>query len=234
MKFDKNKYKSKKKWKDSLTDNVRANELLSPVYFIFTYFLIKGSLSFDFIVLQYTFLSTLIYIYASNYFQPDLDVDHSRPGMGHFPLGRWVNAYWSGRFFKIVFKPINRLWYWMWHPYGKLLTHRGIGHWPILGVWLRVSYLFLWIIFFQGFLELFGINFELLNIFLNGAGYWVKAFFPWSQNFGSNYWFLFCFPVYLSDIIHIFVDYIDSAKRGLAFCPKKIPRGKIYKFFKKS
>ena len=38
MKFDKNKYKSKKKWKDSLTDNVRANEILSPAYFLFTYF----------------------------------------------------------------------------------------------------------------------------------------------------------------------------------------------------
>lgn len=235
MRLSKKKKRGRKKtrkWSNSLTDNVRANELLSPLYFFITYIILNNNqFSWDFLVFQYSFFSTLTYIYASNYFQPDLDIHHSRPGMGHFPLGRWVGEYRFGRALKMMVYPINRLWYWLWHPFGATFTHRGVGHWPVIGVWLRVGYLWLWAMFFQGIFQ--GLN------FLEGFKYtiyikhFLEMFYPWGEGFGTKYWFLFCFPVYLSDSIHILVDYIDSVKRGFSFCPPKIPRGWIAKNYQK-
>lgn len=138
----------KKKLGKQLTDNVKANETVSPLYYALILFLLNYHTHIPYWSgkvftsgIFYAFISTLIYVFASNFFQPDLDIHRNRPGMGHFPFGRWVGAFKYGRFLKWVAFPINRIWYYLWHPYGQLLTHRGVGHWPLIGVWIRIAYL---------------------------------------------------------------------------------------------
>lgn len=222
-----------KKLKKSLTDNVKANELMSPFYFVLILFLLhfhhkimfwKGWNFQSGIILS--LLSTFAYIFASNYYQPDLDIHRNRPGMGHFPLGRWIGRWKYGRFLKFIFYPINRAWYYLWHPYGQAMTHRGFGHYPIIGVFLRTIYLYCALKSVQLFLLFFGINLTLLNSFIS----FLLSFFPGHKDFASVSWFLFCFPVYVSDLIHFLVDYYDSARKGMTFCPKAIPRGWIASF----
>lgn len=222
--------KVEKDIKLKLTDNVKFNEMLAPLYFTaMTVFLnyyygldylkpLYGSASF------YALLSTGLYIFVANYFQPDLDVRNSRPGMGHFPLGRWVGGLKFGQFLKWVVYPINRIWFHLWMPYSRLLTHRGAGHWPILSVWLRVWYLMFWVYLLEFALKIMypEVNISFIKTILH-------AFFPWDKNFGNFYFLLFCFPIYLSDTVHIAVDYYDAYKRGMSFCPPKIPRGLIVK-----
>lgn len=288
--------KKEKYDKSALTDNVRANEVFSPVYFLLVVLFLNQIGGFPlyqgayFGSVGYAFFSTLIYIFASNYFQPDLDVMTNRPGMGHFPIGRWSQSWKIGRGLRFFLYPINRLWYYLWSPYSELLTHRGAGHWPIWGVWIRVSYLLLivfifetllkqpaknltiiyfglfliWIIFKWLKLKWFNQPMKLQMIYGGKLAHWVfgwllfafiiggmiwmqsqkihpnisffkewlNSFFPWHKNFLNLYWMLFCFPIYLSDMVHIGVDFYDSKKRGLNFCPNKIPRGLISKVFK--
>ena len=223
--------KEKKKYdKSALTDNVKFNEMLAPLYFVLVTFVLTRFFQMPLYerffqsAMFYAFCSTLVYLFSTNYFQPDLDIMTNRPGMGHFPMGRWVGAYKFGRFFKWAVYPLNRAWYWLWHPYGRLLTHRGAGHWPILSVWLRVGYLLFFVVILNFILNIIHPS---LNIrFIQD---WLVSFFPWSTNFGKLSWILFCFPIYLSDTVHIAVDYYDAVKRGLSFCPPRIPRGLITK-----
>ena len=168
------------------------------------------------------FLSMLVYIYSSHYYQPDLDIHVNRPGMGHFPLGRVTGSFKYGRFLKWLFYPVNRAWYYLWHPYGYLLTHRGIGHYPIIGVMLRTAYLMGWVLVAQKLL----IATPYPHL-LDPVWRWLRAFFPGSPDFGAVYFLLWCLPVYLSDFFHWLVDYYDSVRKGLSFCPPKIPRGLI-------
>lgn len=259
--------------KDALSDNVLANKAISPFVFVgivaFFYFSVKipmisSSSSIFYGSIGSGFIFILIYLYASSYFQPDLDVSGNRPGMTHFPTGLWIRKYRIGRFFKwffntsvysllneslpflkklkkykkikISFIPFNVIhplrivflildfsvtscWYHLWTPYASLLTHRGIGHWPIVGVYLRIIYLKVIIYPIEFFFEI-----PYLSNYLN-------MFFPNSESFLSYYWITLCLPVFLSDCIHIFVDYIDAFKRGVSFCPKGIPRGLIYQIF---
>ena len=37
----------------------------------------------------------------------------------------------------MAFKPITLLWYYSWEPFAYLWTHRGVTHWPVIGVWLK-------------------------------------------------------------------------------------------------
>lgn len=214
--------------KDKLTDNVRFNERMSPFYFglliLILHFHFKMELINNFFssAFFYAFVSTVIYIFSSNYFQPDLDIMSNRPGMGHFPLGRWVGSFKLGRVLKMFVYPINRLWYYLWYPYARLLTHRGAGHWPIWGVWIRVWYLMIWFL-------IFNLIFSKININISFIEIWLKSFFPWDKNFGTIYFLLFCFPIYLSDTVHIGVDFYDSYSGSKSFCPPKIPRGLITK-----
>jgi len=217
--------------KDKLTDNVRFNENFSPIYFLIIVFALKFEFGMNWLfpffssAVFYGIVSTLLYLFSSNYFQPDLDVMNSRPGMGHFPLGRWAGSYKLGRFLKFLLTPLTKAWYWLWHPYAKLLTHRGAGHWPIWGVWLRVSYLYLFYICISFILS----KISFININISFIEVWLKSFFPWDKNFATIHFLLFCFPIYLSDMVHIGVDYYDSVKRSMSFCPPKIPRGLITK-----
>lgn len=232
MRIFKRKYTKKKKDLSGdivhkLTDNVRANEILSPLYFSLICFILiqRGYEFYD--AFFYSIISSIIYVYASNYFQPDLDIHVNRPGMSHFPLGRFARYYTFGRFLNnVIFYPLNRIWYYLWHPFGYLFTHRGITHWPVLGVWLRVIYLILWAFLLKKIL----LFFSLPTLYIDNFMYWANSFFPWDKNFLSLYFFLYIFPIYLSDAIHFCVDYYDSVRRGLSFCPPKIPRGLIAKF----
>lgn len=220
--------KHKKTLGKDLTDNVKVNVLLSPVYFAIVVFFLHTEHGLPFLEPLFSsacffgFLSTLIYVYSSHYYQPDLDIHVNRPGMGHFPLGRVTGAFKYGRFLKWLFYPVNRFWYYLWHPYGRLFTHRGIGHLPVIGVLLRTGYLFLWVLFFDFFLKNTPYGFV-----LDPIRRWLLAFVPGTADFGSLYFFLWCFPVYLSDFFHIAVDYYDSVRKGISFCPPKIPRGMI-------
>lgn len=223
--------REKKYNKNELTDNVRFNENMSPLYFVVItlimnkYYGLSLVANFFSSAVFYGFCSTVLYLFASNYFQPDLDVMTNRPGMGHFPFGRWMGRYKLGRVLKMFVYPINRLWYWFWHPYGRLLTHRGAGHWPVWGVWIRIAYIMIW--FYLAKFILLKIN--IYPIQLSIIETWLNSFFPWDKNFFSFHFLLFCFPIYLSDTVHIGVDYFDSVKRSLSFCPPRIPRGLIMK-----
>jgi len=226
--MDKNK---KPKYnKNELTDNVRFNEIMSPGFFLLQVYLIHSIYGLN--ILQnffsssffYAFVSTLVYLFATNYFQPDLDIMYNRPGMKHFPFGRWVGTYKIGRFFKWIAYPINRAWYYLWHPYGNLLTHRGVGHWPIIGVWLRIGYLYLICGTINYLLELSSLNLNIRFLFT-----FFDSFYPWTKNFANFYFLLFSFPIYLSDMVHIAVDFYDAKKRSMSFCPPRIPRGLIIK-----
>lgn len=225
------KEKKEKYNKNDLTDNVKFNERFSPIYFLLlvyilhTYFNLNIITNFFSSAVFYSSISTLLYLFSSNYFQPDLDIMTNRPGMGHFPLGRWIGSYKIGRVLKMFLYPINRLWYWLWHPYGKLLTHRGVGHWPVIGVWLRVSYLIFWLWIIKYFLIKINISDSNIMFIYN----WLLSFFPWDKNFGNFNFLLFCFPIYLSDMVHIGVDFYDSWNNQRSFCPPKIPRGLIMK-----
>jgi uncharacterized metal-binding protein len=222
--------REKKYDKNALTDNVKFNEMLAPLYFVLMVLFLDQNYKMNMIQdffrssIFYSFVSTLVYVFATNYFQPDLDVKTNRPGMGHFPMGRWFGNFKFGRFIKWFLYPVNRAWYWLWHPYGYVLTHRGAGHWPIWGVWLRVGYLLLWITALNLILNI--INPALSISFLQN---WLLSFYPWNKNFGNFYFILFCFPIYLSDTVHIAVDYYDAVKRQMSFCPPRIPRGLLMK-----
>lgn len=219
-------------WKDfkktigkGLTDNVRANEHLSPLYFL----IVVATLYFDAKLtiensVIYGGISTLIYLFSSNYFQPDLDQPRNRPGMGHFPFGRWVGAFAFGRVLKFFAWPINRAWYYLWHPYGRIFTHRGLGHWPILGVYLRIGYLQIMFFLIYNFMDYFNYGHVIAPV-----SYYLQMFWPWSPQFWTIQWFVFCFPVFLSDFFHSAVDYRDSFRKGSPFCSPSIPRGLLSK-----
>lgn len=217
-----------------LSNNVLYNEKLIPYYFVAMTLVIhyifgvpffqKSNLGAVFL----GFLSTLVYWFSSNYFQPDLDVRKNRPGMGHFPIGRWTQTWKIGRFLRFLVYPINRLWYYFWQPYASLLTHRGVGHLPIIGTWVRVGYLWVGCIIFSKILLYFSIELKSLVIFIN----FLENFFPFSENFLKIDWVLFCFPIYLTDLVHIGVDFRDSQRAGYSFCPPEIPRGLITKTIK--
>lgn len=262
--------------KNALSDNVLANKAISPFVFAaivgFLHFSVKvpmisSSPKNFYGAIGSGFVFIFVYLYASSYFQPDLDVSGNRPGMTHFPTGLWIRKYRIGRFFKWLFNTsiysllnesipslkklkkskkikvsfipfgiihplkilylvldfsVTSFWYNLWTPYATLFTHRGIGHWPIIGVYLRLLYLKIIIFPFEFFIKI-----PLVSDYLD-------MFFPTSAHFMSFYWLILCLPIFLSDLIHIFVDYIDAVKRGVSFCPKGIPRGLLYQiFFKK-
>lgn len=217
-----------KEFATELTNNVKVNQVLSPVYFLLMIYILHENYNkIGWELLWQTSLSTFIYVYASHYFQPDLDVSDRRPGMAHFPLGKKISYFRFGRFLKWAFLPITKGWYYFWHPYGNLLTHRGIGHYPILGVWLRVGYLW----GFYSILKLISIKMGFGDLHPTFFESWLRAFFPWEKNFLTIQFLLFNFPIYLSDSVHWLVDYYDSVKRGMSFCPPRIPRGLIVQMF---
>jgi hypothetical protein len=216
-----------------LFDNKGVNVFLSPFYFSgLLYFFYTSHIPLYSQRLTYfgsigiAAVSTLIYIWSSHFFQPDLDqTDGNRPGTGFFPIG--VTMATSGLIPWIVWKPICFLWNRLWYPYGELATHRGITHWPILSVFLRVGYLRLILKIITFFLTT-GLE---LKIDTSVVDHWFDAFLPWSKTFMTKYWFCYCFPIHLSDLMHELFDMIDSMKKGLSFCPPQIRRGLLAKAY---
>ena len=213
---------------DDLTDNIKANKLVAPFMFVgvFSYLTIVEKMPVFNDQVEYwgAFPASMIfagfYMYCSEYFQPDLDVYGSRPGMTHFPLGKWILYYQWARALKFILSPLTKLWYHLWTPYAFLFTHRGITHYPILSTWLRVGYLYI-IFYALNFILVKGFGVTDLLFTLK----WLSSFYPWDKGFFSVDWIVFCLPVYLTDFIHIMVDYFDAVKRGMPFCPERIPRG---------
>lgn len=216
-------------------NNVTVNYLLSPVYFfaiyqILTVYYEMPSFSKKIPLggaIPLSFYSTLFYCWCSAFFQPDLDQEFHRPGKHSFPFGSFVLNFDAGRFLRAISYPVNRFWYYLWAPFGKLFTHRGAVHWPIIGVWLRVIYLYAWYIFLEGLLmrlNLYSPQIQILE-------YWFKAFFPWTPNFGTIGFYVFCLPVFMADFFHSAVDLVESYKKGVSFCPQQMKRGILIEIF---
>lgn len=224
----------------NLTSNVAINKLLSPFYFALIFYYLhfkKGIFLFSpdsyFIgSIPYSIYSTFFYVWCSYQFSPDMDVRVNRPGMNTFPFG----ATFLNSKIGIIFSPIQvvlgKIWYYFWQPYANFCTHRGVSHWPIFSVFYRVTYIYLWIILFQFIFNFFGLkNISILN-FLK---YWTTSFYPWNPSFGNITWFVFCLPVFVCDFAHEIIDYIDSKRKGISYCPPQIARGyfsKIFEIFK--
>jgi uncharacterized metal-binding protein len=89
------------------------------------------------------------YAYCCRYLNPDLDVRGNRCGARTAPLGFLTHGLRRLRFRFLLYlvRPIqyvlNILHNLIWAPFGYLFTHRGILHWPLVGTWLKVSWLFL-------------------------------------------------------------------------------------------
>jgi uncharacterized metal-binding protein len=211
-----------------LTDNVLANRLISPVYAVIVYLFLTKQISISWIPvsditspLETTLIFWAVFFYCSRFFQPDLDSTPNRPGMANFPLGKQLMniKLMKGLYIRSIMYPINRIWYVFWEPYAILLTHRGISHWPILGVLSRVYYIKLFAIVACA---ASGTDTDILSPYFD----------PFTTLKFNNEFFSFVFPIYLSDITHSTVDFWDSFKKGSRFCSQGIPRGLISKIIK--
>jgi len=173
-----------------------------------------------------TLISTLFYMYSSTFFQPDLDNKPFRPGHHAFPFGKSISVWQFGRFIRAAFFPVTLFWREFWSPFASLFTHRGVVHWPIIGVWLRVGYLYVWIIA----LEILAAWFNQQNHALGFIHQWLDSFFPWNKGFGSTGFIMFCLPVYIGDLLHSAVDLYESYSSGKKFCSAQQKRGLIVEF----
>lgn len=214
-------------------NNVSVNYLLAPIFSLFLYKFLTvhySILQFDARVplggaLPLTIYSTLFFCYSSTFFQPDLDQETHRPGKFGFPFGTTISNTGIGRFIRWFTWPVNRIWYYLWEPFGMLFTHRGAVHWPVVGVWLRVIYLYAWYLVIEGFAMRLGVYTPKMRIF----EFWCQAFFPGTTGFGSVGFYVFCLPVFIGDIFHSSVDLYESYRKGSSFCPQTLKRGLIYK-----
>jgi uncharacterized metal-binding protein len=219
-----------KKWN---IKNYSINYIASPLYFFITMYVIKTYYVFPYwsfhtykSAVGLSLISTAFYCYVSTFFQPDLDQEINRPGKHAFPFGDKISKFRWGSLLRDLFKPLTFVWYWSWHPYGKMFTHRGASHWPIWGVWTRIAWLFVVYLFVEGVIQLFHI--PIPNILLYWK-YWMKSFFPWNPEFRTMPFVLFALPVYLADFFHIAVDFFESTTKGTKFCPPIMKRGYIIK-----
>ena len=182
------------------TDNVRFNIKFSIIYLFLVLLYLPLNLWF------YSLISSFIFIFSSAFFQPDLDLDNKRPGYSSFPLGNKLKNTNYGEKIFFILLPLNKLWHYLWAPYGFLMTHRGISHYPIVGTLTRIGYLYLIALFINFFIKL---DFYLLDLFFS------KNFIPNEKN--HIQWVIICLPIFLSDIIHFLVDFYDSIKNGTRF-----------------
>lgn len=183
-----------------------------------------------------------IYVFSSRFFSPDLDIMDNRPGKAHFPLGALpieilmkASKISKRSFLLPVYLLIEtilktqrilaRLWYLYWQLPSYLVTHRGIYHWPIIGVLVRIFILGIGLHFINAFLSI-ALNRELLSKDC------FKELFLMFLDYKDPSFIYLCLPVYLSDIAHSLVDAKDSFYNGTRFCPRGIPRGLIAKILR--
>lgn len=186
-----------------------------------------------------TFLG--IYIVASRFYNPDLDHRSNRPGMLHFPVGKTVmewmmkisNQGGIGRILEPIIqvqKIVTKIWFFLWYPIAILVTHRGILHWPVIGVLIRNYYLYLIVSILDMFLASAGIH--ALSPIKNTMWQICELFLHPNQN---PLFLFYILPVYVADINHSAVDACDSIRNRRRFCPSgdnAIPKGLIYSFLK--
>lgn len=218
-----------------LTNNFKANMVLAlpTVYIISTLF--SGFSTTHYL----TFF--VIYTLSSRFYNPDLDHRTNRPGMLHFPFGKtameWMmkisNQGGMGRVLEPIIqiqKIITKIWFVLWFPLAILITHRGILHWPVVGVLIRNYYLYLIVYIIDSILLASGIH--LLTSFRLISWEICQQF----VNPSNNPTFLFCIlPVYVADVNHSAVDALDSIRNRRRFCPageNAIPKGLIYNYLK--
>lgn len=217
-------------------DNVKINRILTPIIYLLA--LVFKWLSHGRNISIHDFLSdtdalliclipTGIYFFSSRFFQPDLDQTPNRPGKYSFPISteaiqilanlfNWTLGVRKGttnRAVHFLIRPISFTWYVLWEPYALMLTHRGVSHWPIIGTLTRFGYLF-------------GI------IYLIDSHFGLGIDLPYNKIFFINmsdkeFIYLYLLPVYLSDIIHSSVDFMESTIKGYDFCAPRNERGYI-------
>jgi uncharacterized metal-binding protein len=220
------------------TDNVRFSHKLNLIVLVLAFALFGLILGQDFyqsIIRAMIFV--FLYAFASAFIQPDLDQSVSRPGRTTFPLGQFKNTNLGENLFNILY-PLNRIWYYFWHPYGLLLTHRGISHWPILGTLTRAGYILgiAW-----------GLGHFLPFVHFGFIIDYLKLYFPTEYNrthFAalSIFWFSFVCPFFVSDVVHFLIDFFDSIRNNTRFgsyahepgALKQILNPKIMKFHKRA
>ncbi len=126
---------------------------------------------------------TMGYLFGTFFLSPDLDLPSSKP---------------SKRWKKLKF---------IWRPYQLLSRHRGLSHVPLIGSFLRFSYLILFFIFL--YFVLLGISSKYLpeieNILLN-----FDPFEVFSSLAQSEEVFYFALGVIASEIFHVFIDLFVS------------------------
>ena len=213
--------------KDLLTDNFKANLLLTPVA-VCIYFFLLVILDKYFRVplnLKTMIIFISIYIYSSRFYQPDLDHKSNRPGKAHFPLGKKLSVFlmkYKTSYFSYVFICLSqtqmllaRLWYITWTPFTFFVTHRGATHIPIFGTIIRTLYLCMVFVIIRKILIQTGTDFGVDA--LNNVIHYLKALALIGAK--DSYFALYCMPVYIADIIHQSVDLYDSKRRGYSYCP---------------
>ena len=203
-----------------LTDNVKANRFLLPVALVVFFILFNKidsrvvSSSYPFGILGASAIFSFVYLFANSYFQPDLDNTPNRPGMGSFPIGGHLM---KNGFFKAVFFPLRKGWYYLWEPYSRVLTHRGVSHWPVVGTLTRVAYLYFIIDFASKVVGFINPTTEIM----------MDLFYLSKASISNPNFLMYGAPIFISDILHSAVDFYDSKKQGYSFCPPAIPRGLI-------
>lgn len=187
---------------------------------VYYFFMERSSVAFS---ARDLVIYSLTYLYCSTFYQPDLDQEVNRPKKEYFPHGESITKLpYFKKWVSKLFRPINRAWYYYWQLYGNLLTHRGMSHWPILSVVLRNSYLFLPVIFLDRVVD---------HYLIDLAMDYYKESLPWNTNFKGHLFIVYVLPVYMSDINHILIDFIESKMKGNDFCPPKLKRGYLAKLF---
>jgi uncharacterized metal-binding protein len=232
--------------KNTYTDNVKFNAMATPLIIgVYCY------ISFKWMTpsLKEGLIFVGIYLFCSTFFQPDLDVRGNRPGKKYFPLGQKL---WNALSFDLghlmpigrnllimLFGPhvrsfpmlffliINRVWYYTWAPFTYLVTHRGISHWPVIGVWVRTLYLlFISLVLSLIIEKSIGVDLEYVRVKLTYLSEMIISFdFSEKEFFWKNEFLIYALPIYLSDIMHSSVDMADSIRNGTPFCSYRHPPG---------
>lgn len=235
-----------------LSSNFDANLTLT-IPSLFLYYLIvsyagpRVGVTFD-LSLAVSFV--LIYIYASRFYQPDLDHRTNRPGKAHFPLGKTLSVFIMSNknslFHTVTILSwmqviLAKIWFWYWKPLTYFVTHRGATHIPIFGTIVRSLYTLLGIklliilhMAFSSEMEHIGrstdfsaISWMCLSLakipFEKVLAPAYEYFKTMSLFYGVNKMFVaYCLPVYLADVVHMAVDLWDSVRRGKSYCPTPI------------
>lgn len=231
-----------------LTDNFKANLLFTPLALLIYHHLLKFNFNRFGLVTSFSLSVSFvgIYIYASRFYQPDLDHRTNRPGKAHFPFGKTISVFLMGNkgilggLFAVLSHfqvACAKLWYWYWKPFTYLVTHRGATHIPIFGTFLRSLYVYGGIkvliiihVIVSGELLRWGnaSSISFISHFLIALSRFpveiilgpINNFFKSLCLFSGidQYFAIYCLPVYLADIIHEAVDFYDSFRRGKGYC----------------